>query len=926
MADLSHLSRTLRLVLESAPEAPSLTTLLALVDSFVLQVANSPSPGPLLSALEDELQEICDSVVELDQREVFLAVLYHLQPILPPASLIERWFDLILRRALREPRLPRPALDHAKELIIAALDSCTHTDIGAKDASEEEREKERERQREKVGEFRRRLMDLYLLDAYNESSGEDVIEWAALDGDERGTKASWKNNLEDVLVKGGLERPQDFLTEVYHCFSSPSSRLQLLILLNVYTSQPGFTEVASVLAGHRLMTCLLHSLLFDGSSTAANIALTVITKLLPIVAVKACEDLKGLLPLLLAVLARIICWRERELPVPAMESLDGETVSDVEDNADTQSLAFVLDIREDLEWTRLEQTFACGASSAPSAHRYFTHLYYLFPCNTLRFLRHPIQYMKDSELESPYNVGWEDALDEDQIRSRSEPLMRGHVLHPLLIWRTPAEELSKPDFWTQYDIARIVGDCTMLDVRNTALGMQQRTPTVLSTDPEPASAPLSSSALATPLGPQSLGTSTVSSPTVRPVDLSSGKPQVSLQDMIETSIALRSGLDVEIVQPAPAWSSGAVASSSNVRPPSVFTMDTAAPEHRSTSPPTSIGDAASVRPGSIGGVSVAGAGGDHVPVQMVQALAGLQREVLLLRNELNFELWNARENVKHIGRLYQDRVLSKTAEMERQGLHNKLREYKQEIGRLQRELKEHKNHATHTKNQYEDWNRKMQDKLKESREERKKREANTTKLSAEKKDVQAAFVEQGKQLAESVQKVFLLETQIKENAHKVDRLRDYEKQIDQLIKLQQLWEMDVQKLNDQAEYLQVVTSKYKKMEIRLETYEKTHTEMDTAMRNYQHEIEASRAHLALAQREGARKASIIAKQSTAGAEIAKLTRDNQRLRDENSELRDEIEKLKEMVEILKARSERGRAVARTGSLPVGMIGSSAAET
>lgn len=32
----------------------------------------------------------------------------------------------------------------------------------------------------------------------------------------------------------------------------------------------------------------------------------------------------------------------------------------------------------------------------------------------------------------------------------------------------------------------------------------------------------------------------------------------------------------------------------------------------------------------------------------------------------------------------------------------------------------------------------MQDKLKESREERKKREANTTKLSAEKKDVQAS--------------------------------------------------------------------------------------------------------------------------------------------------------------------------------------------
>ena len=35
--------------------------------------------------------------------------------------------------------------------------------------------------------------------------------------------------------------------------------------------------------------------------------------------------------------------------------------------------------------------------------------------------------------------------------------------------------------------------------------------------------------------------------------------------------------------------------------------------------------------------------------------------------------------------------------------------------------------------------------------------------------------------------VFRLETQIKENAHKVDRLHDYETQIDQLIKLQRLW-------------------------------------------------------------------------------------------------------------------------------------------
>ena len=51
-------------------------------------------------------------------------------------------------------------------------------------------------------------MDLYLLDAYNESSGEDVLEWAELSEEQRERKACWKTNLEDVLVKVGLQRPK----------------------------------------------------------------------------------------------------------------------------------------------------------------------------------------------------------------------------------------------------------------------------------------------------------------------------------------------------------------------------------------------------------------------------------------------------------------------------------------------------------------------------------------------------------------------------------------------------------------------------------------------------------------------------------------------------------------------------------------------
>jgi len=48
---------------------------------------------------------------------------------------------------------------------------------------------------------------------------------------------------------------------------------------------------------------------------------------------------------------------------------------------------------------------------------------------------------------------------------------------------------------------------------------------------------------------------------------------------------------------------------------------------------------------------------------------------LLLRNELNFESWLARENVRQIGRLFEQRIMRRNAEVERQNLVSTLRHY-----------------------------------------------------------------------------------------------------------------------------------------------------------------------------------------------------------------------------------------------------------
>ncbi len=129
--------------------------------------------------------------------------------------------------------------------------------------------------------------------------------------------------------------------------------------------------------------------------------------------------------------------------------------------------------------------------------------------------------------------------------------------------------------------------------------------------------------------------------TLHPIDLSSGVAKISLQDMIATSVALKSNLDINIAGPTSQW------------PGPLFTP--------SRAPSTKNGR--SSRPESVGSKS-----SDEIPSHIVQAISALQRELVLLKNELNFELWLSRENVQHVGRLYQERILSKNAEVERQGL------------------------------------------------------------------------------------------------------------------------------------------------------------------------------------------------------------------------------------------------------------------
>lgn len=190
---IPELSQQLRLVLESSPNALSLPDLTLLVDEVVHECTSSSEPELLILDLEEELQAIYHDVIDHDvfeQTETFLSVLSRLTPVFSSTSLISTWFELVLRPALRQPKLPSSAVACAKDLVVTAL------------------EKPDENNPEKQGEFRRRMLDLYLLDAFNEASGDDVLEWAKWPQEQREQRNMWKSNLEDVLVRFGLGMPQ----------------------------------------------------------------------------------------------------------------------------------------------------------------------------------------------------------------------------------------------------------------------------------------------------------------------------------------------------------------------------------------------------------------------------------------------------------------------------------------------------------------------------------------------------------------------------------------------------------------------------------------------------------------------------------------------------------------------------------------------
>jgi hypothetical protein len=181
------ISRRIRVALDSDSPTKNLSDLLTAIDVFIQQQQDAPDPA-VFEQLQDEGEAIYKELVDHSSSaniEAFITIMHAFLPIFEPLHIITSWWDLVLRAALRDPRLSAKALQQVKAVTLRGL---------IHDSS-------------KAPEFRKRIIELYLLDVHDETSRRDALEHATMSADERRIQKLWKHNLGDILEEFYAQKP-----------------------------------------------------------------------------------------------------------------------------------------------------------------------------------------------------------------------------------------------------------------------------------------------------------------------------------------------------------------------------------------------------------------------------------------------------------------------------------------------------------------------------------------------------------------------------------------------------------------------------------------------------------------------------------------------------------------------------------------------
>ncbi len=223
-----------------------------------------------------------------------------------------------------------------------------------------------------------------------------------------------------------------------------SKRAQALALLCTFVRhQPAHLYLVSQTP---LFEHLLKCLMIDTSTTVIALALTTLIMFLPHIP----SSVIAHLPRLFLVYSRLLCWNS-SAPVPSEDDKhsateDRKNVENEEEQAE--------DAQDDEMWEKLHSTFEIAESTTPELMHFFTFLYGLYPLNLMSYIRKPREYLMTIKFPNADVLD----LDEHAIRTRTEQFRYYHLLHPNFYNITLQDELTNQR-WLKSDPSDVVAEC-----------------------------------------------------------------------------------------------------------------------------------------------------------------------------------------------------------------------------------------------------------------------------------------------------------------------------------------------------------------------------------------------------------------------------------------------------------------------------------
>ncbi|EST08538.1 Hamartin [Kalmanozyma brasiliensis GHG001] len=843
----------------------------------------------------------------------------------------------------------------------------------------------------------------------------------------------WKGNLESILLVYSNEKPKQFFHHIAESFSDPTARVPLLFLLST------FLRLYPIHAYHITSTALprmlILSLQLDTSTTCVSLGVTALIMLIPHIPNWIANGGAGGLPTLLSIFARIVDWRRLGHGWESRVGDDPELVEmrreKDEEFSEIDRLGKRLNIKPALRWNRLESTFDTTMSTPPNAEHLFTFLYGLFPCNIIRFMRSPIDYLRKASFDSPFEGPWEDMMDEVAVQNRSAPILRRHTIHPSIITMDAETELTDKQRWLDHDSADINAECLGLflgkwhDVNSSHIVQAERqrhgstehdaaddeTASVFSSEarlgPFDMSRLRSTAALLHPSSPSGSANrhyqrvphsvnpddilltyaslrsgaplmsttaaaeaASISAPTPGGFGVPSQPLTAAAQRLDETASTTPTATQARVPSGMTASATlsrlmPAASSTAAATPAMVTAVGSSSSSHAHTSVPASPATHASLarvrsRSGSLSSqystnTSTSPAtpssptskdrhplASSHLPSEATtpqQELSGmafmaipshdttastaaahslgsdasiisfLQRENLLLRNELNFELYLKEQHLRHIGRLHREKVTDTALEAERQNLYHTVRTLRTSNATQSAELERCRAEASATKSRHVQWEADLNNKLKAYREERKAWTTEARQLKAQAEEDAANITSLQRQLEESGAQLFELQTKMEADEPKLARLEQYEAKIAQLTTCLAYWDADVLKYEQQRKEMEKLLSKWDEMAYLVEATEATLAEvegrcagLEAENERLRGELEAAFASVRVLKEE---KAQLVVegepKVQQAKREVEEVGRERDELRMRNEGLSAEVLNLKARLEALQMR-------------------------